>query len=386
MAARPGGDGTGAARPVPATEAAASLLAASGSPVRKAHAKRAAAASLPEAPEQKRRRSGPLAAWAPSNRAPLWAISIPTAPGPGLPRKAVTITAAPQASEKASWAASGSAAPPPVPGVLRWAAGDPRGQLAELREKTRGLEDDIRSLRTELQQSREECSRWQREAEAEASEWWRLAAELQQRSAAERQRLAAELQQRHRELEELRVVARDREERLGALKAELRDVSGALSRREAEVSELEMERRRLHNRLQELKAELRDVSGALSQREAKVSELRYNSSVVLIFPGNYRPVSLTPVPEKLMEQILLRVILWHLQGKQAIRVVRHWNRLPREKTRGLEDDVRSLRTEFQQSQEECSRWQREAEAGEWWQLAAELQQRHRELITKFRLS
>ncbi|XP_071885910.1 uncharacterized protein, partial [Anas platyrhynchos] len=182
-----------------------------------------------------------------------------------------------QAGKKAPGAASGSAAPPPVPGVRRRAAGDPRGQLAELREKIRGLEDDNRqlreqlqhsrareeelegqvsSLRTELQQSQEERSRWQREAEAQA---------------AERQRLAAELQERHRQLEELREAARDREEQLGAAQAELREVSGALSRREAEVSELralagaqeehlhalEMERRRLHNQLQELKGNIR---------------------------------------------------------------------------------------------------------------------------------
>ncbi|XP_071888261.1 carboxy-terminal kinesin 2-like isoform X3 [Anas platyrhynchos] len=275
MAARPGGGG--GARPVPATAAAASLPAASRLPVRKAHAKRAAAAPEPEAPEQKRRRSGPRAGWAPSSRAPLRAISVPTAPGPGLLRKAMTVAAAPQAGKKAPGAASGSAAPPPVPGVRRRAAGDPRGQLAELREKIRGLEDDNRqlreqlqhsrareeelegqvsSLRTELQQSQEERSRWQREAEAQA---------------AERQRLAAELQERHRQLEELREAARDREEQLGAAQAELREVSGALSRREAEVSELralagaqeehlhalEMERRRLHNQLQELKGNIR---------------------------------------------------------------------------------------------------------------------------------
>eukprot|EP00075_Anas_platyrhynchos_P015468 XP_027304721.1 kinesin-like protein KIFC1 [Anas platyrhynchos] len=152
----------------------------------------------------------------------------------------------------------------------------PRGQLAELREKIRGLEDDNRqlreqlqhsrareeelegqvsSLRTELQQSQEERSRWQREAEAQA---------------AERQRLAAELQERHRQLEELREAARDREEQLGAAQAELREVSGVLSRRKAEVSAagagggqeehlhaLEMERRRLHNQLQELKGNIR---------------------------------------------------------------------------------------------------------------------------------
>uniref|UniRef100_A0A493T0R3 Reverse transcriptase domain-containing protein n=1 Tax=Anas platyrhynchos platyrhynchos TaxID=8840 RepID=A0A493T0R3_ANAPP len=40
-------------------------------------------------------------------------------------------------------------------------------------------------------------------------------------------------------------------------------------------------------------------------------------------PGNYRPVSLTLVPGKLVEQIILRVITQHLQGKQAIRPSQH---------------------------------------------------------------
>uniref|UniRef100_A0A8B9SW13 Reverse transcriptase domain-containing protein n=1 Tax=Anas platyrhynchos TaxID=8839 RepID=A0A8B9SW13_ANAPL len=40
-------------------------------------------------------------------------------------------------------------------------------------------------------------------------------------------------------------------------------------------------------------------------------------------PGNYRPVSLTSVPGKFMEQIILRVITQHLQGKQAIRPNQH---------------------------------------------------------------
>uniref|UniRef100_A0A493TS15 Reverse transcriptase domain-containing protein n=1 Tax=Anas platyrhynchos platyrhynchos TaxID=8840 RepID=A0A493TS15_ANAPP len=40
-------------------------------------------------------------------------------------------------------------------------------------------------------------------------------------------------------------------------------------------------------------------------------------------PGNYKPVSLTSVPRKLMEQIILSVITRHLQGNQAIRPSQH---------------------------------------------------------------
>lgn len=245
-------------------------------PVRRAAAKRAASGPQPAAPEQKRARSG-TASSQPPGRAPLWALSVPAAPEPGPPRKALTVTAAPRTGKGNCGAAPVPAAAPVGGAHRRRAAWDLKGQLSDLRaalgnqkEKAQRLDGENRQLREELRELQEALRERERRVEELDGRVSTLSTEL------EKHRQESEL--RGQQLEELREADRELSARLEAAEAQLHQTKAVLAQSDSEVAELrlraesqarrlreqeelqhmlEMERRRLHNLVQELKGNIR---------------------------------------------------------------------------------------------------------------------------------
>ncbi|GAB0199805.1 mitochondrial enolase superfamily member 1 [Grus japonensis] len=67
-----------------------------------------------------------------------------------------------------------------------------------------------------------------------------------------------------------------------------------------------------------------------SWKTREVSEVWRKANVTPVFkkgkkedPGNYRPVSLTSIPGKMMEQLILGVISKHVEEKKVIRGGQH---------------------------------------------------------------
>ena len=85
--------------------------------------------------------------------------------------------------------------------------------------------------------------------------------------------------------------------------------------------------------LRELAEEIAKPLSIIYQRSLSTGEVPEDwrlASVTPIYkkgcredPGIYRPVSLTLVPGKIMEQIVLREIMWHVQDNQGIRSSQH---------------------------------------------------------------
>ena len=95
-----------------------------------------------------------------------------------------------------------------------------------------------------------------------------------------------------------------------------------------------MEPHEIHPRaLRELAEEIAEPLSIIYQRSLLTGEVPEDwrlASVTPIYkkgcredPGNYRPVSLTSVPGKIMEQIVLREITRHVQDNQGIRPSQH---------------------------------------------------------------
>ncbi|PKU40459.1 rna-directed dna polymerase from mobile element jockey- hypothetical protein [Limosa lapponica baueri] len=87
---------------------------------------------------------------------------------------------------------------------------------------------------------------------------------------------------------------------------------------------------RVLRKLAEVIAGLLSIIFERSWRTGKVPEDWRKANVIPVFkkgkkkdPGNYRPVSLTSIPGKVMERLILGAILEHMEEKKAIRSSQH---------------------------------------------------------------
>nr|BAF62975.1 Carboxy-terminal kinesin 1 [Gallus gallus] len=249
-------------------------------PVRRAAAKRAASGPQPAAPEQKRARSG-TASSQPPGRAPLWALSVPAAPEPGPPRKALTVTAAPRTGKGNCGAAPVPAAAPVGGAHRRRAAWDLKGQLSDLRtalgnqkEKAQRLDGENRQLREQLRELQEALRERERRVEELDGRVSTLSTEL------EKHRQESEL--RGQQLEELREADRELSARLKAAEAQLHQTKAVLAQSDSEVAELRLRAESQARRLREQEelhkaevAELRAQNQTQSQRLQEKEEQQH---------------------------------------------------------------------------------------------------------------
>ncbi|PKU30408.1 rna-directed dna polymerase from mobile element jockey- hypothetical protein [Limosa lapponica baueri] len=84
------------------------------------------------------------------------------------------------------------------------------------------------------------------------------------------------------------------------------------------------------NKLAEVIAEPLSIIFERSWRTGEVPEDWRKANVIPVFkkgkkegPGNYRPVSLTSIPVKMMERVILGVISKHMEEKKALRSSQH---------------------------------------------------------------
>nr|ADU03775.1 carboxy-terminal kinesin 1 [Meleagris gallopavo] len=224
-------------------------------PVRRVAAKRAAPGPQPAAPEQKRARSG-IASSQPPGRAPLRALSVP---GPGPPRKAATVTAAPRAGKGNCGTAPVPTAAPVGGAQRRRAAWDLKGQLNDVRaalgnqkEKAQRLDGENRELREQLRELQEALRERERRVEELDGCVSTLGTEL------EKYRQESEL--RGRQLKELQEAGRELSARLEAAEAQLHQTKAALAQSDSEAAELRLRVESQARRLRE-QEELYEAEG-----------------------------------------------------------------------------------------------------------------------------